>query len=320
VSLKTAERARRELEAFHAEYFIPIRPDATASDYETEYPEEELLDLDEVTKHLPGADLPRQISSYLRRCVTERPRNRWIQALRYDFEGVVARTRQLLERCSRTTGLTPEELMDHADFDSNDLRQDGLDSAIAELRAVAFLDSEGCNEIKLLKRRDNRPSVDIVAIRGDDRFAFDVASTSALSVRRLETLAEFIVAVCQEKAEQLRVGKEDEACTRAGVIFIVNSDPALIWGYQPRYREILEAAFERLGRPLAYHLAIVTGQESEVSGIGYFFKGSGDVIYPDWPMGQLDAVRLTWAWMAVGLAVGLEHAAIGTPTKSRRGD
>jgi hypothetical protein len=80
------------------------------------------------------------------------------------------------------------------------------------------------------------------------------------------------------KALQLASTKTAENCQSTGVVFVINSQPALVWGYQPLYRAAIQDAFRALGEPPDYHIAILTGRVACTSG----FTGFDDVVYPGW--------------------------------------
>jgi hypothetical protein len=210
--------------------------------------------------------------------------HRWHGALAEDFEAVVNATNKLLSTASRITGLDQDGLIRATDFDARDLSPDRLDSAVAELRAVVHLDREGFKDIKLQRRQAGAKTPDVTATRNHVKYTLDVACASAETTRTLEDLDTYMRDVCIQKNPQFRGARANDPATRVGVIFVLNSDPALTFGYQPVFLAVVKQVIEALSHPQSYHIALLTGHVTTVIGRGEYFEGPDDVVYPPWEL------------------------------------
>jgi len=147
------------------------------------------------------------------------------------------------------------------------------------------LRDEGSSNIRLVRgsQRKRERRTDLLADRGGETYAFDVACSSAGAERRVQDLRAFLGNRYVEKLSQLEGTRQEHACPAAGLILVLNSDPALTFGYQPKFREVLQQVHRDLGGPPALHLALVTGRTTTVDGAGEHFSGPDDVVWPAWP-------------------------------------
>lgn len=232
----------------------------------------------DIEGQLAISGLPRAIIDHLMLCISKRKLHRWHDALAADFDSVLTSTRQLIDRCCQITGRDQDSLIQDTDFDSKDLDADRLDAAIAELRGLVHLSNEGFFNVKLLRAQPGTRTADIVADRNSRRYALDIACSSANTARDVSSLARYMIHVCQSKAQQLASTKTAENCQSTGVVFVINSQPALVWGYQPLFRTAIQDALRALGEPLDYHITILTGRVAYTAG----FEGPDDVVHPRW--------------------------------------
>jgi len=243
-----------------------------------------MTNTDPLEARLQGSELPTAIKRHLIRCIREGKRHRWHDALEEEFDSVVTSTNTIVDTASQNTGRDRDSLLRDTDFDPNDLDPDRLDAAISELRGINHLRKEGFENIRLLRAQPGTRTADLVAERNGQNYALDVACSSAGATRGVDALARYMLGVCRLKEKQLNNTKESAGCRYRGLVFVVNSEPAVVFGYQPLYRRATRQAYEALGSPTDYFVVLVTGQVAHVAGgeAGYF-EGPDDVVYPNWP-------------------------------------
>jgi hypothetical protein len=208
-------------------------------------------------------------SSWLLTMLQENPDNT-IKSLD-DFFGLM---RQIL-KCDN------KSLMCGTDFNSADLDPERLDAMIAELRGVGFLHDQGFADIKLLSASQKERGADIRATHMGTRYAVEVVCSSRTAYRypdhkrRSSDLIEWIADKFHEKQDQLNQTAVEEGCAKRALVVVLNSYPALQLETRHEYIHILTETWNRLKKPQAVHLAIVTGMVK--SGVGL-----DDCVFPGW--------------------------------------
>ena len=239
---------------------------------------------DPLEQRLDDSDLPLPIKRHLIRCIHEGKRHHWHVELEEDFVRVATSTNTVVDTACVNTGRDRDSLLRDTDFDPNDLDPDRLDAAIGELRGINHLRNEGFENIRLLHAQPGTRTADLVAERYNQKYALDVACSSTGVAREVDSLAEYMLGVCRLKKEQLDNTKESNACRYCGLIFVVNSRPAVDFGYQPLYRQAARQVYQALGTPTDYFIVIMTGRVASVLGCETgSFAGPDDIVYPDWP-------------------------------------
>lgn len=233
---------------------------------------------------IEASTLPAAVKKHLLGCSRRGKPHRWHNALQRDFERVVQATLMILDTACSNTNRDRDSLLRDADFDPNDLDPDRLDAAIAELRGINHLANEGFSPINLLRAQPGTRTADLVAVRGGERYALDVACSSASACRSVESLAEYMCAICHLKADQLSNTMASAGCLYRGIVFVVNSQSAVELGYYLEYRRAAREVHEALGSPSDYFIVVLTGKYARVVGgdVGHF-EGPHDVVYPPWP-------------------------------------
>jgi len=246
-----------------------------------------MTETDPLEMRLRDSDLPTAIKNHLISCIHEGKRHRWHEDLEEHFDPVVTSTNMIIDSACRNTGRDRDSLLRDTDFDPNDLDPERLDAAISELRGINHLRHEGFQNIKLLRAHPGTRTADLVAERGGHKYALDVACSSAGAARTVDALAGYMLEVCRLKERQLNNTKETDRCKYRGLLFVVNSRPVLVFGYQPLYRRAARQVYEALGAPADYFVAVMTGQIALVAGgEADSFQGPDDVVYPEWPIDE----------------------------------
>lgn len=243
-----------------------------------------MTETDPLELRIRNSDLPTAIKNHLIWCIHEGKRHRWHDALDEDFDYVVTATNTVVDTACDNTGRDRDSLLRDTDFDSNDLDSDRLDAAISELRGINHLRNEGFDHIRLLRAQPGTRTADLVVERGGQKYALDVACSSFGASRDVNALAEYMLGICRLKERQLNNTKEVAGCKYRGLVFVVNSERAVVWGYQPLYRQAAQQVYEALGAPTDYFVIVMTGRIALVAGgEADSFEGPDDVVYPNWP-------------------------------------
>ena len=80
----------------------------------------------------------------------------------------------LLEKVSKITKYTKEEILEKCDYIIVDTKKEKLESILAELRSVIFLNTISFKNIEILKRHKKKKNVDILASLSNDKFDIEV--------------------------------------------------------------------------------------------------------------------------------------------------
>lgn len=188
---------------------------------------------------LPGAladsGLPRGFLGPLEACFADSQGGHVLAAVRADPGAAAKDLRAAFAGAAALTGLSPDELVVLSGLLAGDVRGRRVDAAVAELRAVGFLDALGFEKIVPLGPDDRRPRTDLVAEREGERWAVDArcASRDLLpegSFQRgpdgrplpFPNLHDYLVHCRADKAEQLARTMADERCARSAVVVALN--------------------------------------------------------------------------------------------------
>lgn len=179
---------------------------------------------------LADSGLPPAFLRSLTACLADGQAGRVLAAVHADPEAAARDLGSAFARAAALTGLSPAELVARSGLAAGDVRGRRVDAAVAELRAVEFLDALGFGRIVPLGPDDTRPRADLVAERGGERWVVDArcASRDLLpegSFRRgpdgralpYPTLYDYLVHCRGDKAGQLGRTMADEGCTRSAV-------------------------------------------------------------------------------------------------------
>lgn len=180
-------------------------------------------------------------------------------------------------KVSKIVNLKPDDLLDATDFSWRDMTPTRIESAIAELRAILFVDREGFEEIELLKA-EGQKSADLTAVRGKDKFAIEVANSTYNARGRFAPgeMAEWIAAKYDEgDGEQLASTSSTHTCNRSALIGMINTQPTRALQVHRDFLEAATLAWQRLGSKPELHICMVTLSEA----LGY---GPDDAVYPSW--------------------------------------
>lgn len=220
------------------------------------------------------SDLPKCVVKHLITCIDKGRCHRWHDVMDTTFDGVISSAKNIIDRACIATGRDKESLFRDTDFDPRDLDPDRLDSAFAELRGINYLSNNGFKDIYLLRAQPGTRTADIVTKLDINTYALDVACASAGTPRNVNDLVDYIIGIYKVKDAQLQSTIESYNCTKSGLVFVINSYPALAFGYQPLFLKAAQKAHLELGANNNFHIVIVTGRVA--------FAGIDDVAHPAW--------------------------------------
>lgn len=241
----------------------------------------------EILQTICSSELPQKIKAHCRLQLQKGTDSSLWRALREDSARTISGMGGLLSAIGKILALEPAQLLDAADFQSQDARPERLEAAFAELRAVGFLHNQGFLNLRLLKAKNGAKRADIVGSKDGVLYSFDVWCSSSLFERAIEpitilddpdhpresntTLAPILISKYAEKTSQISATCAEFTCARHGLIFVVNSPDAVRFNNSDDFIQCLRSIFTALGQPVNWHFGIVTGTQN------------GDVIFPLWP-------------------------------------
>jgi hypothetical protein len=178
-----------------------------------------------------------------------------------DPAGFVKNLLRLLSSSSAALGCRAEEALFLTGFDGSNGTPGRLDAALAELRAVLFLKSEGFTGIGALPRTAGK-TADLRAERAGEKYLFEVRWVrDGFGAETAEKLS----AKCLKKAAQLRAALKKSGAGSGGVIFV--AEPLGSGPLRPSRALAAAAASVRLparGGP-KISVCLVSGNEAAVS-------------------------------------------------------
>lgn len=223
-------------------------------------------------------NIPTDLVRHLKLTITEAKPNR----LTYEFlmmpEKVAEGFDQMFIRASKITGLDPSGVLRSTDFEWRDLDPTRVESALAEIRVIFFLDEQGFTEIVPLRSR-GRLEADLIADREGIKFAIEVVDSYYYAIKRFssEQISRWIVSRYQseEKYAQLAATADRYDCSRWAFITIIDTQPAVALQVHEDFQEAALLAWTEIGTS-NLHVCVVTGKEA----LGY---GKDDAVFPEWP-------------------------------------
>ena len=230
----------------------------------------------ELREKILKSNLPKCVIKHLVSCIDNESCHKWHCAMDTHFDGVISSVNSIVDKACITTGRDKESLFRETDFDPKDLDPDRLDAAFAEIRVINYLSNEGFQNINLLRAQTGTLTADIVAHFGKNLYAIDVACASAGTLRNIDDLVAYMIGIYNVKKTQFY------NCTRSGLVFVINSYPALAFGYQPLFLKAVQKAHLEICTNNSFHIGVVTGRVAWVEGGNETFSGPDDVVHPTW--------------------------------------
>ena len=241
---------------------------------------ERVIAVDELISEIRNcANIPRQFREYIQNVAKSRLKERWIPALLGPHGTSILQDIDVrFSRASRILNLSPAQIAKELDLDSNNITGNRMDSFIAELRALFWLDTLGLKNIRPLRATSKRQG-DFVGEYRSIRYAVEVFYSPEDFYRwpdhesRRKDLIRYYIDRAAEKRSQVDSSIENEKCKKGVLVLVLDSNPAKALIGRQGYLDVLKRVYHELSWGPDYHYGIITGM---VSG-----EGLDDVLYPD---------------------------------------
>jgi hypothetical protein len=236
-------------------------------------------DAERLTKVLESRKhIPKELVKFVALCIEEGTTNRLVQELQLNEAATADALDGFFLRSSEATELDPAAVLSATGFSWRDLDPSRIESAIAQLRAIFFLDAQGFTDIKLIPTQAGRSS-DMVAIRGKRKFAVEVANSiyGASSRFTSEQLASWAFSRWESEGKnaQIEATSQEHGCERGAFIAVISTQNAAALQTHPEFSQAAALAWDYIGSPQHIHVCMVTGREAP----GY---GPDDAVSPPW--------------------------------------
>jgi hypothetical protein len=220
--------------------------------------------------------IPQALVTHARLCITQSTESRLVDDLLIDAEKTSQAFDRLFDQASKITGLSPSDLLSATGFSPRDLDTARLESALAEIRTIIFLNAQSFQDILPLRAKHTRMA-DFVARRGNEKYAVEVADSTYNATKRfsIEQLAGWVVSRYQKegKASQLEYTVSAEHCRRKVFVAIINTRLTAALQTHREFYEAAQRAWIAVGPDTTLHICVVTGKET----FGY---GPDDAVFP----------------------------------------
>lgn len=229
------------------------------------------------------SSIPQKLWEYHDRLVVDYPAHRLLEAIRKQGSDKTWRAiNEIFDRAIQATKLSPNQLIDRLGFEINDLDSANFQAMLGILRAINMLSQIGFRDIKPLHPRLNRQEADLLARRGDKRYAIEVFRSSETAYRFVDhlkpssNLATHLAGKGKEKLQQVHSTAQAHNCDAGIIVLVLDSQPAKALSATAELQNAVSEAFQAIGSPVDIHLFLFTGMSNE--------QGSDErVCYPSLP-------------------------------------
>jgi len=249
--------------------------------HEPQGPKVSLKSLEDVkilADHSIYPNIPYDLVKHLKLTIREGRPNRFTNEYLSMPHRVAEGLDKMFAKASKITRLESADLLRSTDFKWRDLDPTRIESALAEIRAIFFLDEQGFSDINPLRSR-GRKEADLIAARHKTKYAIEVADSYYYAAKRFssEQIANWIISRYQdeEKYKQLEATSRRSNCQRQVFIAIIDTRRTVALQVHENFLNAAIIAWEGIGMNANLHVCVVTGREA----LGY---GKDDAIYPEW--------------------------------------
>ncbi len=240
---------------------------------------QETVNAERIIKALESREhVPEGLVKYVALCLQKGTTNRLLEELQRDETATADGLDQFFRRASQVTGLDPATVLSATGFSWRDLDPSRIESAIAQLRAIFFLDGQGFRDIRLIPTQAGRSS-DLIATLGEQKFAVEVANSIYDASARFtsEQLASWAFSRWESEGKnaQIEATSQEHDCTHGAFVGVISTRAAAAQQTHPEFLEAATLAWEYIGSPQHVHVCMVTGRET----LGY---GPDDAVNPPW--------------------------------------
>ncbi len=191
--------------------------------------------------------------------------------LRLQNPEILKDIRSRIQRASNIINMSPSDLVLALDFKENDKTIEAVESFLAELRSIFWLDKFGFFEIKPLKRRcDKKPNPDFEAKYNKKNAVVEVFTLTESNEREKDVqLGVFINSskdfLCKyEKKAKNKKKQLDTIDSDIKILLcVVNQKPISCLNTSDDFKKYLKLISQELKWGNSYHFGILTGIESD---------------------------------------------------------
>ena len=224
-------------------------------------------------------NVPPELAKYISLCIEQGQTNRLLRELIHDAPATLDGLDRFFRQAAQATGLSPTAVLSATGFSWRDLDPSRIESAIAQLRAIFFLDAQGFTELILIPAREGRSS-DTTAILREYKYAVEVFNSIYDASERFSSqqLADWAFSRVESggKKSQIAATSKEHSCTRGAFVAVISTQPAAALQTHPQFLKAARLTWEYIGSPSHLHVCMVTGRVA----LGY---GPDDAFYPPWP-------------------------------------
>lgn len=223
--------------------------------------------------------VPTELAKYISYCIEQGESNRLLWELIRDAPATAEGLDHFFRKASQATGLSPSDVLNATGFFWRDLDPSRIESAIAQLRAIFFLDGQHFTELALIPVGERRSS-DIIALLHGDKYAVEVINSIYDAAERVSSqqLADWAFSRLESegKKSQIASTSKEHSCTRGAFVAVISTRATSAFQTHEQFQEAARLAWEYIGSPSHLHVCMVTGRVTLV-------YGPDDAFYPPWP-------------------------------------
>lgn len=222
--------------------------------------------------------VPSDIVRYVSFCIEQNQTNRLINELARDAAKTAEGLDIFFEKASYITGHSPEDVLKLTGFSWRDIDPSRIESAIAQLRVIFFLDSQEFTSVALVPTEGKR-SADLIAIRSEEKYAAEVINSIYDAPHRFSSqqMAEWAFSrlTSEGKKSQIALTSKKHSCTKGVFIAVISTAATAALQTHEDFLEAASLTWEYIGSPPTLHVCMATGRVT----LGY---GPDDAVYPSW--------------------------------------
>ena len=227
----------------------------------------------EILKLIESSGLPAELKRYCSWIVSGSLNSSLKAALKKEPAAVIGNMDELLCAGSAILRRSKEELLFATGFDRKNTSPERFAAALAEVRAAAFLHTEGFTDLKLIGTGMKR-TADICGERAGKRYVFEVCciqttrdlssveylADSAGRLRKFGKVpVDYLELKYDKKMRQVNSSRKEYGCAGGGVMFAVHP-----YGFYTRVKraeldKLARGLYERKNRPAATHICLLSG-------------------------------------------------------------
>lgn len=225
-------------------------------------------------------DIPSKLIRYLENAKSiGDPKNRFVAALKDASELTIGAIDNLFLLASNATKLSPDDLLRMTDFNVKDQSPERIDSALAEIRTINFLDEEGFTHITPLRASKSRRA-DISAKRCNYSYSIEVVTSNFYARDRTwdDQIQKWIKSrlIGEQKNVQISNTANEIGNARHVLVCVLDTLGAVALNTHEDYLEMAKSTWHKLENNSNWHICIITGRKA----LGH---GSDNTVFPSWP-------------------------------------